>query len=321
VENSSRHAGTSVIQVPMAGSWREQMLDRLAAASPRRVWGLAVATIVVVGAADWFGGAEVALSLVYLLPIAMVAWSQGQRAAAVAAWLAAGAWLLVDLHSHWDEMVTALEIVNGLVLLTVFHLFGQLLATLRDRLDREWRHGHTDPLTGLHNRRAFWSACGREVERCRRFGEPFTLAYLDVDRFKGVNDRHGHAVGDQLLLTIAAALGEDLRQLDMVARLGGDEFALLLPGTHAFGAKKALERLRERLQSADWRRRYDVDFSLGCLTVEWAPAEVDTVIQRADQLMYEIKRAGSGGLRHEVLRGPIVERPAPPRGGRPLRSA
>jgi diguanylate cyclase (GGDEF)-like protein len=305
----------------MAGSWREQILDRLAAASPARVWLLALVTIVVVGAADWFGGAEVALSLVYLVPIAMVAWSQGRTAAAAAAWLAAGAWLVVDLHSHWDELVTALEVINALVLLTVFHLFGQLLATLRDRLDREWMHGHTDPLTGLHNRRAFWSACSRELERCRRFGEPFTLAYLDVDRFKGVNDRHGHAAGDQLLRGIATELGRDLRQLDMVARLGGDEFAVLLPGTHAFGANKVLTRLRERLHAADWRRVFDVDFSLGCLTVEAAPVDVDAVVQRADQLMYEMKRAGSGRMRHEVLRAAASERPAPPRGGRPVRSA
>lgn len=305
----------------MVGSWRERILDRLAAASPVSVWLLALATFVVVGAADWYGGAEVAFSLVYLVPVAMVAWSQGRTAAAVAAWLAAGAWLLVDVHSHWDEIVTALEVINGLVLLTVFHLFGQLLATLRDRLEREWQHGHTDPLTGLHNRRSFWSACGRELERCRRFGEPFTLAYLDVDRFKGVNDRHGHAAGDQLLRVIAAALAEDLRQLDMVARLGGDEFAVLLPGTHAFGANKVLVRLFERLQQADWRRRYDLDFSLGCLTIEAAPADVDTLVQRADQLMYEIKRAGRGGIRHEVLRDHGHEQPAPPHGGRPIRSA
>jgi diguanylate cyclase (GGDEF)-like protein len=305
----------------MAGGWREQALDRLAAARPWQVWLLAMAALVAIVAADWIGGADLALSLLYLAPIAMVAWNHGSTAAAVAAWVATAAWLLVDLNAHWHVRVGSIEVVNGLVLLTVFHLFGQLLANLRQRLDAEWRLGHTDPLTGLSNRRAFWSACARELERGRRFGDVFTLAYLDVDRFKGVNDRQGHAAGDRLLLAIARELQGELRQLDTVARLGGDEFAILLPGTHAFGASVVVHRLRERLRQAAMLGSCDVDFSIGCLTVEAAPADVDTLVQRADQLMYEIKQQRRGGVRHEVLRAEAQDQPVPPRGGWPVRSA
>jgi diguanylate cyclase (GGDEF)-like protein len=102
----------------------------------------------------------------------------------------------------------------------------------------------------------------------------------------------------------------------MVARLGGDEFALLLPGTNVFGASTVLTRLRELLRSAPWRSQYGIDCSIGCVTVLVAPADVDAVVARADQLMYTMKRTGRGELRHEVLREGDLERPPTTHHGR-----
>jgi diguanylate cyclase (GGDEF)-like protein len=234
----------------------------------------------------------------------------------IVALLSAGSWLAVNIATRCDTLVLGIEVVNLTVLLVTFVLFGQMLAALRARLDRERLLAHTDPLTGIHNRRAFWSAAARELERCRRRGEPFSLAYLDLDAFKAVNDRYGHRAGDELLRGIATTLQQDLRQLDMVARLGGDEFALLLPGANVHGASAALLRLRERLHAASWRKAFDIDFSLGCLTVLTAPADVDTVVAQADELMYEMKRSGRGQTLHRVLRDellfPAPQVPPPP---------
>jgi diguanylate cyclase (GGDEF)-like protein len=285
----------------MASGWRERALDRLAAARPWAVWSFAAIAVVLVSVADWFSGAEVAASLLYLLPICVVAWNRGRIAAMAVAWVCAVTWLVIDHCSHWDNVFTGLELVNGAVLLAGLAFVGQLIATLRVRLQREQRLAHTDALTGLNNRRAFWNAALREVQRSQRFGEPFSLAYIDVDRFKGVNDRYGHAAGDDLLRRIALELQVDMRDLDMVARLGGDEFAVLLPGTNAFGANTVLSRLRTRLDQAPWRSAFDIDFSVGCLTLLTPPADVDAVIRRADQLMYETKRTSRGQMRHEVI--------------------
>jgi diguanylate cyclase (GGDEF)-like protein len=305
----------------MAGGWRQRAMDRLMAARPSIVWALSAIAIVLVSIADWYSGAEVAASLLYLLPIGLVAWHRGRMAALGVAFVCALAWFVTDLRSRWDHVVTGIEVVNAVVLLAVFALVGQLLATLRQRLDHEEQLAHTDALTGLNNRRAFWNATLREVHRCQRFGEPFSLAYIDVDRFKSVNDRFGHAAGDELLRRIAVDLQVDMRDLDMVARLGGDEFAVLLPGTNAFGANSVLVRLQRRLQRAAWRDAFDIDFSIGCLTVLTPPADADAVIRRADQLMYETKHKSRGQMRHEVMRSGPEDRPVEPVEPRPTRAA
>jgi diguanylate cyclase (GGDEF)-like protein len=283
------------------------------------VWLLAAGLVGLVAVADWWSPADVAASLGYLLPIALAAWARGRRAAAVVAVASALAWLLVALSAPARATSTSVAAVNFSVLLVVFWCFGQVLARLRRRLEREQWLARTDPLTGVHNRRAFWNATARELERCRRFAEPFSLVYLDVDGFKGVNDRHGHQRGDDLLRRIALALQQELRSLDMVARLGGDEFALLLPGTNTFGAGVVLTRLQAQLHRAAWRSQHGIDFSLGCLTVLTPPADVDSVVARADALMYEMKRDGNGRLRHEVLQAERLELPdgtPPPRSRR-----
>ena len=280
---------------------RDRALDWLASAGRPFVWTLSILLIAAVSIADWFSGAEVAASLVYLLPIALMAWGGGRAAASTVAVVCAVAWLAVDFGTHGDDIVTTLKVIDLIVLTITFVLFGQLLAALRSRLERERHLAHTDPLTGVHNRRAFWSAAARELERCRRQHEPFSLAYLDLDGFKAVNDQHGHGVGDDLLRAVAGTLQQDLRQLDMLARLGGDEFALLLPGTDGPGAAAAMQRLRERLQRAPWRQGHDLDCSIGCLTVVLAPADVSDIIARADQMMYAMKRAGRGRTLHEVV--------------------
>lgn len=290
-------------------------MDRLAGARPWLVWAIALGSALLVTLADWWSHAEVAASLVYLVPIGVVAWGRGRIAAAVFATLCAALWLFVDVQTN-GQISTPTEVANLLVLLVAFQITGQVLARLRGRLERERWLARTDPLTGIHNRRAFWNATARELERCRRFAEPFSVAYLDVDGFKGVNDHHGHAAGDEVLRRISALLQQELRQLDMVARLGGDEFAVLLPGTNVFGASSVMTRVRELLRRAPWRSQYGIDFSIGCITVLVAPRDVDAVVAQADQLMYAMKRAGRGELRHEVLREGEAERPPTTHSGR-----
>ena len=145
----------------------------------------------------------------------------------------------------------------------------------------------TDHLTGLLNRNGFQTAALRERALADRTGSPLTLAVLDLDGFKQINDREGHAAGDRLL----AGLGRDwrarVRPGDILARHGGDEFVLLLPSTTPIGAEAVLERLRSGNDPVGW--------SMG--VSEWRPGErLDAPMARADRYLYGVKTAQRGNV-------------------------
>lgn len=141
-----------------------------------------------------------------------------------------------------------------------------------------------DALTGLPNRREFESLLRRELERSARYGEIFSLAMLDLDGFKSVNDTRGHDVGDNLLRDVAATIAEACRTADLAARFGGDEFALVLPATDQFAAAALCERLRTEVET------------LGPVSLSWGVAEYPThgtrradLLRAADAAMYASK--------------------------------
>jgi two-component system, cell cycle response regulator len=153
----------------------------------------------------------------------------------------------------------------------------------------------TDALTGLMNRRAFSSAMMGELSRCERHGYPLALALLDVDHFKQVNDRHGHAAGDRVLLEMGKLLGLHLRASDLSARWGGEEFVVAFTSTGLDGARTGGERLRTALEEAsianDAGERIPVTASIGVAV--WTPGEpLESLVGRADLAMYSAKSSG-----------------------------
>jgi diguanylate cyclase (GGDEF)-like protein len=150
-----------------------------------------------------------------------------------------------------------------------------------------------DPLTGLVNRRTFEERLHDELLRAKRSGEPVSVAILDVDHFKHVNDAHGHQVGDSELRVVAAIIRDALRRTDIVARWGGDEFALVMPATHAANAMVKLEELRAAMH----RRRWTTDgppLTLSAGVAMW-PDDGSTpaaLTRAADIRLFDAKRAG-----------------------------
>jgi len=159
----------------------------------------------------------------------------------------------------------------------------------------------TDPLTGVANRRAFDESLATYVSRQSRYGEPLSLAILDIDFFKQVNDAHGHVQGDRVLQNLAALLRGAVRDCDLVARFGGEEFVLLMPQTELHAACSLTERIRASVQQL-----LPVTVSVGLA----AAADDDTpehLIARADAALYQAKGAGRNRVcLHEGSSGRIV---------------
>jgi diguanylate cyclase (GGDEF)-like protein len=191
---------------------------------------------------------------------------------------------------------------NDFMELLLFLLTALVVSALKGAFEREKAIAHTDHLTGLPNRRHYYEIVTAEMRRNHRYDEPFTVAYLDIDHFKNVNDTMGHAEGDKLLRQVATVIAAAIRETDTVARLGGDEFALLLPETAGDSALSVAAKVRQRLGS-DVESRWPVSFSMGLVTYLKSPATIDEVIGRADRLMYQVKDGSKDGLRREVVGG------------------
>ncbi len=154
------------------------------------------------------------------------------------------------------------------------------------------RQAVTDPLTGLLNRLGGHQTLAREVARARRYGSPLGFAMIDIDRFKEINDRHGHGVGDDVLREVAGAIGQAIRGDDALIRWGGEEFLLVLPGARLDQARDLAGRLRARVAGLAVGGLPPVTISIGVAELADADPGAETAIDRADERMYAAKAAG-----------------------------
>ena len=239
--------------------------------------------------------------LVTLLVVA--GWSCSRQVAVGATLISLFAWCWIEAAAaaNWTQLLPG----QGMRFVVALWLVAWI-GRLRELLAQAYRLARLDSLTGLPNRQALVEALDAELSRTRRFGRPFTVALLDCDGFKGINDRGGHLAGDEVLRLIALALKQHTRRYDCVGRLGGDEFLLVLSEVDRENAVLVAERLRAALRHFVEREYPVLTFSLGVVTFRTADLDWEECVQRADEAMYAAKRQGPDQTRFEVVDAPIV---------------
>ncbi len=264
---------------------------------------IAIVFLLVVGIGDlYFVPNGVSVSLLYLIPIGLASWFASATAGAAIAVASAVIWLADDLLHSPPAPHPVILLWNTIVRLVFFGLMV-LAIRLAKAHDFQRAIARTDFLTGAFNSRFFTTLAQREMSRSERYAHPFTVAYLDLDNFKLLNDTLGHTAGNQCLQVIVATMQAHLRRVDMLARIGGDEFAVLLPETGQKAAKAVVEKIKDSLLTQMRNSEWPVTVSIGVLTCLKPPATVEDMLHKVDAQMYCAKRSGKNSISYAIYAG------------------
>lgn len=246
-----------------------------------------------VGVIDLMTPPAYTFGLLYVLTISFTSWFAGKHAGLIIAICCTMLWAVDrfngDLYASTWNILSALGI---------YCFISMLVIRMRKLWEIERTLSRKDPLTGVMNIRAFTEFAEYEILRLQRQCCPFSVAYLDLDNFKHVNDQYGHKKGDELLISVVNCLEEHLRKTDVIARMGGDEFTILLPATDQEAVKVVIQKVREDLSRLSNINKWPTTFSMGVLTCSHGDCSLDEIISRADKLMYEVKNAGKNDVRY-----------------------
>lgn len=254
-------------------------------------------------------GVELRLFPLYYLPIFGAAWLHGRVGALGVAILCTWGWVLANRLAGMEFSHDWIWLANTFTQGSSFVVVGWLAALLRDTILRERTLGRTDSLTRLLNGPGFYETARGFLETCHQRSTAVTLAYLDLDHFKVVNDLRGHAAGDELIRETGALFAEVVAEDGVGARLGGDEFALLLAGGPDEAAR-VLDGLRKRVAALSPEGGPRIGVSIGAVTFYPPFPGLDRMVQTADEAMYTAKRSGRDRLH-------TLGRPAPADGADP----
>ena len=268
--------------------------------TPNEITTIALLLTVLISIVDYIVGYEISTSLFFLIPIALATWYGTYRQGVFFAFLASIVWYTIDAaftpHFYSHPLI---PFWNTGVRLGLFVIATQFLTLLKTQSNAEKNLSRTDGLTGLMNGRGFAEAAEKIFELASRHGRPTTIAYIDLDDFKLVNDQHGHSEGDKVLQTVGGVLRSSVRKTELAGRLGGDEFAIALPETNLTGAQAVFNKLRTKLGFAMQEQSWPVGFSIGVISFDLPPANFDEAVRLADALMYRVKKSGKNNILFE----------------------
>lgn len=268
----------------------------------RQAWLAVVTALAVTFFVDWATGPSVSMTIGYLFVDCLAAWTLRERVgiAMVLASVAIGTAIngFGDIPLGHSGLSASIAIWNTATRAAGAIMIVLVVATLRHSIDSERWRASTDYLTRSLNGGAFRSQIERIARVGRRRGATLLLLYMDLDGFKAVNDRHGHAAGDAVLRGFADEARARMRADDLFARLGGDEFCALLAIEPGAAPEQVAESLHARLSEALRATGHAVTCSMGAVIVDAAAAtDTERLLQLADEAMLEVKRNGKDAIR------------------------
>jgi len=259
--------------------------------SPRMTWTITLLAILAVGMVDYVTDPVIWFGPIYLLIVCLPTWTLGPRAGYAAGLICMATSLIANGISDYPISHVGLAWNLAMRVLSVCIIVA-LVGGFRRSYNREWQRARSDALTGVLNKQAF-DEC---AAACRRAWA--VLAYVDLDGFKQINDRLGHAAGDELLRGFAAGVRGNIRATDIFARNGGDEFLLFLPAENETEGYRLANQLHARMNDVLHGMGPLVSCSMGALVLVPEQAGLDGAdIDLADRLMYEAKHAGGAAVR------------------------
>jgi diguanylate cyclase (GGDEF)-like protein len=279
----------------MPALWMAKKVSRLSERlSNAPGWLLAsgtFASVAIIAFVDKATGPDTSIGVFYILPIVASAWALTRPVAYAVSAICAVAWYGDSQPLYPAELDIFKFAWNMIMLGGVFASLSLLVRAARILIDEQKRLAATDALTGLPNARAFKERLELEIARSHRSNVPLTLVYVDCDNFKTVNDTLGHRIGDELLVSVGAALRQSIRTTDVAARIGGDEFALLLADCDRIAADRVIGELRRAVEAISLHQ-HKVTLSVGVATGMGAGLTFSRFVDRADAALYQAKNAG-----------------------------
>ena len=257
---------------------------------PIPVFIASIFAMAVLFASDVTTPADIRLHVLYVFPLAAIA-LHCARTSAIVTGLVLSVALQLSTFLH-DGLAKGPLITDALVAFSSSVLTVLLARAARDTHLTAVKLATTDWLTGLPNRRSFETIADLEIARQKRYGGVFSLALVDLDDFKGLNDSKGHRAGDEALKLVAAVLQKHTRQSDSIARLGGDEFVVLMPSTQKVDCSSLCQQISRTIADRMAAAGFAITASIGCASFEYAPKSVSDALHRADEAMYFAKTNG-----------------------------
>lgn len=268
------------------------------------VFFISILVVLLIGYYDYQTGTQISMMMLYAIPILITSWYCGKLEGIIVSTFAAFSWLIANMPYQPFRESASIFSWNAFTRLSIFVLIAyafSLQTQLRRALECEKLRADTDSLTGLLNTRAFRQRVEEEMLRAQRYKHPLSLAYIDLDNFKWINDTQGHARGDELLQKISETILNNIRKIDIAGRIGGDEFSICLPETDDEQVCKVIDKLVKALDTMTSQSGWQVTASIGVVTCTEICETYDELLGKADKLMYTAKGKGKNSAEFETI--------------------
>jgi diguanylate cyclase (GGDEF)-like protein len=257
--------------------------------------------VLAIGGLDTITSYDVSVSFLYLLPIILIAWYEGGLSATLISIFSAFTWGTSDLMSGPIYSHITVRIWNATMVLGMFLLVAYSISAAKKLFIKVHEHADTDDLTGVANIKSFYEQARIEISRSAKYKRPLTLAYIDIDNLRHVNDTLGHIAGDYILHEVAQIMRSTLRSTDIISRLGGSKFAVLMPETNSENATVIVYKVQEHLLDVVKKNGWPVAFSTGVVTCDGPTYTSDELIAMAEDLMNTARETGKNAVKSKIL--------------------